>query len=151
MEQPILNTTLKTPNQMPKAIVDGQFIGHGVFAIANERRRQIDEHGYDVKHDAQNSEHQLEIAAACYALSPTDIIVGRYAHPVEPGLVSLDFEDAWPWGKSFDKREYFEGQGEGGRLHELATAGALIAAAYDLELQRIVDLPKKESDESIPG
>lgn len=83
--------------------------------IAAERRRQIDVEGYTPGHDDEDhSTGQLAMAAACYALHPSE------DEPSEP-------PQFWPWGNDWWK--------PGDRVRELVKAGALIVAEIE-RLQR---------------
>jgi hypothetical protein len=77
----------------------------GAGLIAYERQRQVDK-GYTVEHDATHGSHELVRAAACYLDGATD----------------------WPW----DDDSYHPTPGD--RVSELIRAGALLAAAIDVEL-----------------
>jgi hypothetical protein len=82
----------------------------GLFRIARERFRAIEEEGFDREHDLEHSEGELAFAAACYALPagelPDDIIAGL-----------------WPFDVEWFKR--------GDRIRELEKAGGFIAAEID--------------------
>lgn len=103
--------------------------------IAAERRRQVEEEGFDVSHDDAHDEGELAAAAACFA-APT-LIYGRREHDG-----SVEFYNMFPdgWGRRWDKRrdpggaleepQYF---GDPRRLRLLTIAGALIVA----EMERI--------------
>lgn len=98
----------------------------GASMIAEERLRQIEEEGYDKKHDDNHAAGQLAMAAVAYAIPMTDLI-----------------PNAWPWDA-----EEFKKEAEGfitpspggdkdraewiyGRTDDLVKAGALIAAEID--------------------
>lgn len=85
----------------------------GIELITEERRRQIEEKGYTVVHDALHSPQQLADAAIAYAMHP----FYRRAR-----------FNWWPWQPSAFK------PGGAGRVRDLTKAGALIAAAIDAEL-----------------
>ena len=89
--------------------------------IINERMRQIEEEGWTIDHDDQHIDQSLAMAAACYA-APEDIFVAPDTY--------YDFIDAWPWADEWDKRDLHS------RMHQLAIAGALIAAEME-RLQRV--------------
>lgn len=93
----------------------------GVELIAIERKRQIEELGYDYTNDALYNNNQLSDAAICYAMTP-DI----REHENDEGA-SLDIV-IWPWD-----RQYWKPTPED-RIKELTKAGALIAAQIDYEL-----------------
>jgi len=90
---------------------------NGVELIAIERKRQIEELGYDYSNDELYSNNQLAQAGAVYALKPLD-------NRIEEG----NFPSLWPWDK-----EYFKPTPED-RIKELTKAGALIAAQIDWEI-----------------
>lgn len=89
----------------------------GVALIEAERRRQIDEEGYDAEHD-RGAATNLALAGASYALPPElrgmDDQVHEHAVPV-----------TWPWDPKWWKPT------PGNRVREMVKAGALIAAAID--------------------
>ena len=98
----------------------------GVELIAAERERQIREEGYTEEQDAKNNQlGELALAAACYALPEG----------------STNIMNLWPW----DADDYKPSGSRDGepRIHELANAGALIAAEID-RLQNSVN----ESEET---
>lgn len=93
----------------------------GVELIAIERKRQVEELGFDYTHDALYANEQLVQAGATYAL--------------RPGLVPINYEYdgkpiLWPWSKDFWKPTPED------RIKELTKAGALIAAQIDYELNK---------------
>jgi len=110
----------------------------GASRIAAERRRQIDDEGYDDIHDdGEHDDGSLAMAAACYAAS-----AGRkaiYAHEVSEFTES--FVDPWPWDRRDDKRP-LTGMGtlkkttETENLNLLVKAGAFIAAEIDRLLRK---------------
>ncbi|WP_078670596.1 hypothetical protein [Chitinophaga eiseniae] len=94
----------------------------GVEIIAEERKRQINIEGYHEHHDDRHEAGELADAAMCYCMSP----IYRPAYNFPPM--------GWPW---------IGGENDGfkpsnNRIHELAKAGALIAAEID-RLQRMAD------------
>ncbi len=82
--------------------------------IAAERRRQVEVEGYDARHDAGVGSKQLTDAAIAYAWASKD--------PFDPA-----FAKWWPWSDEAWKPT-------GDRVRDLVKAGALIAAAIDVEL-----------------
>ena len=83
-------------------------IMNGAYLISKERKRQIEEEGFDAKHDSMNVNNQLIQAAMCY-LNPKDDFV----------------KENWP--KSCEK-EWFKPTI---RIRDLVKAGALISAEID--------------------
>lgn len=81
-------------------------------AIAAERRRQIEEEGYDASHDDMETKGQLAIAAACY--------LSYQSH------LGSQIEEWWPW-------DFKHWKPSADRKIDLIKAGALIVA----ELERI--------------
>lgn len=79
----------------------------GVAQIAEERRRQITVEGWTPEHDDEHSSDELACAAAAYAMSDDEQMVGML----------------WPW-----RREWWKPKG---RKRDLVRAGALIAAEID--------------------
>jgi hypothetical protein len=88
----------------------------GSELIAIERKRQIEELGFDYTNDSLYANNQLEQAAATYALLP----VMSKAMLKEDGVPYL-----WPWDA-----KYFNPT-PNDRIKELTKAGALIAAEID--------------------
>lgn len=82
----------------------------GVDLIAIERKRQIEELGYDYTNDALYADNQLADAAICYAVDPDH----RDTEPFP-----------WPWDEKYWKPTPED------RVKELSKAGALIAAQID--------------------
>lgn len=129
-------------------------MGYGIHAIHGERMTHTSEHDHDAAHDDVYSYHQLATAAAVYA-APFEIY--DYAES-RPGLHR--FELAWPWAETTEpkitrpvpdlRNEPHATVPQHGRrearIHELAKAGALIAA----EIERIVRLGGSEST-AAPG
>jgi len=91
----------------------------GIELIKDERVRQINEEGFDASHDDEHTAGEIAMAAACYA-APKPIFHETYRG---------GFMEAWPWGRSWDKRAKHD------RIKQLTIAGALIAAEID-RLQR---------------
>lgn len=96
----------------------------GIELIAEERNRQIEEEGFDSKHDAGYTQGQLGIAAACYAI-PDGMLDGG------SGAFCKKY---WPWDWSWFKPG--SGAYPASRIKELKKAGALIAAEID-RLQKL--------------
>lgn len=86
----------------------------GVSLIAEERQRQIEEEGWNEKHDDYQVEEELAFAAATYA-TPNGSRV--YLHSGKP--------NTWLWEKEWWKPT------PDNRIKELVKAGALIAAEID--------------------
>lgn len=94
----------------------------GIDLIRDERRRQIQDEGYEIEHDDQHAHGELAEAAACYA-TPTDLR--------QPSLAfHWNGPAAWPWESSAWKPSPDD------RVRELVKAGALIVAEIE-RLQRI--------------
>lgn len=87
----------------------------GAKLIAEERRRQVEEEGWDAKHDAQHSPGDLSYVARCYT--------SVYIHENTP------LPEGWPWNV-----EYWKPSDD--KIKNLVRAGALIAAEIDLLLRR---------------
>ena len=81
----------------------------GIAYIEAERERQIRIKGFSAEHDKQHRHDELAQAAACYAMP-------EYLR---------DMPRDWPWQLSRFKPDPED------RIHELAKAGALIAAEID--------------------
>ena len=86
----------------------------GAERITAERRRQVEVEGWTPEHDATHAPDILTLAAVCYAMP--ERMRGR------------DILSAWPWAPAYWKPTPDD------RVRELVKAGALIAAAIDLEL-----------------
>lgn len=88
----------------------------GVGLIVAERKRQINEEGYSLRHDQEHDEDELALAAAVYAL-PDRV---RGIQVWQRDLWQL----LWPkhWVPRLKKTD---------RIRELTKAGALIAAEID--------------------
>jgi len=91
----------------------------GVEHIAEERREQIEKHGWAPVHDADHKYGELSKNAACLACLGTD------AKVIDPAGCGTD-DDVW---------QLIEHIGRD-RIHALKVAGALIAAEID-RLQNI--------------
>ena len=86
----------------------------GAQIIEDERKRQIEVKRYSQQLDSLLTDASLASAAASYALPlPLKILV----------------KAIWPWDKSYYKPAKSNDVDE--RIHELAKAGALIAAEID--------------------
>ena len=104
----------------------------GIEIISAERKRQIEKEGYTAEYD-DNQKGNLSDAAAIYALGRNDRLC-----PLQNGDSIL--ETFWPWSmKDYKPAKYklTDSYKEicKQRVHELAKAGALIAAEID-RLQR---------------
>jgi hypothetical protein len=120
----------------------------GVELIAAERLRQKEQEGWSHEHDDGHVDHELALAAACYA-APDRAYIGSASGE------SVELRDMWPWEARDDKRSkhlvrcWFAGplakvllsRGEvrEARIQELIKAGSLIAAEID-RLQRVADV-----------
>ena len=100
-------------------VVVGNTEGHGASLIAEERRRQIEEEGFDAAHDDDQSSEDLVAAATSYALQS---IRGRYGKLIGAKLEELQVL-IWPWADKWWKPK--------DELRNLIRAGALISAAID--------------------
>lgn len=89
----------------------------GIEIIAEERKRQVKQEGYDDAHDAEHTDGSLAMAAACYA------IPARQRNWYLVNRASLR-ETLWPF-----EEKYWKPSDD--RIRELAKAGALIAAEID--------------------
>jgi hypothetical protein len=91
----------------------------GAELIAAERRRQIEEEGWTPAHDDQHDDSELLYAAEAY----------MFGDP-----------DAWPWEEDGFKPKDI--------IHDLARAGAFIAAELDRQLRL---RPPRPEDTPSPG
>lgn len=90
--------------------------------IAAERQRQIESHGWSLRHDDIHDQGELASAAACYALSSDQrwMLDDRYKEPFARRI--------WPWNpEDFRPRS---------RREELIIASALLVAEIE-RLDRI--------------
>jgi hypothetical protein len=126
-------TNYPCPDDCPKPCPfcggqDEEGVGDGVLRIAEERKRQIQEEGWDAEHDAGHTHQELAWAAVCYA-APDPVFVMLQNAP--RGVVQ--FADPWPWSSGWDKRPRMPTLDD--RIRMLEKAGALIAA----EIDRLLD------------
>ncbi len=112
----------------------------GAELIAAERRRQLEQEGWDNEHDDEHTDGSLALAAVCYATPVRLYEQVNYA-------AGPSFCDPWPdsWSDGWDKRYlYGERRTNPGnmppdpatytadeRLDLLVKAGALLAAEID--------------------
>lgn len=96
----------------------------GIELIAIERKRQIEELGFDYTNDALYANEQLAIAGSCYAM-PTN----KRNFQSKNFYITL-ISMYWPWSITFWKPTPKD------RIKELSKAGALIAAQIDYELNK---------------
>jgi hypothetical protein len=102
-----------------------EWVSKGVELIAAERERQVSVEGWTPEHDAEHTDGQMAMAAACYA-TPKQL----YEKIVKPGTDQepyVLFSDPWPWDEEWDKRM----RATHNRIRRLQIAGALIAAEID--------------------
>jgi hypothetical protein len=95
----------------------------GIEIIAKERKRQIEELGYDYSNDELYANEQLSRAGATYAM-PKFIRIMYQSFSFKNGEQKF-FPRWWPWDEKYWKPT------PGDRIKELAKAGALIAAQID--------------------
>jgi len=98
----------------------------GIELIAEKRRQQIENKGYDSKHDSQYSKFlpsksPLVFAAICYAMP--DGGIDEFSNS---GQFCKKY---WPW--NWESFKPGVGAYPASRINELAKAGALIAAEID--------------------
>lgn len=97
-----------------KAAVDQPEGPCGITLIAQERRRQVEQEGWDSTHDDEAEGFELSRAGACYAQSA---VMGENAGAPRE----------WPWSYQWWK--------PGKPIRMLVKAGALIAAEIDRRLR----------------
>lgn len=100
--------------------------------ISEERKRQIENEGFDAEHDSKESFTELSRAAMAYIVSTIDGEV--------PGATY------WPWGQKYYKQKT--------PRKNLIRAGALIAAAIDRldsEINTVLDSFNAELDRRMQG
>ena len=82
---------------------------NGLERIAVERKRQIEEEGFNLGHDLEHDNGQLAAAGACYALTSWSLTDAERLFPLEFGCLKISEN----------------------RIRNLEKAGALIAAEID--------------------
>ena len=98
----------------------------GIELIAKERKRQIEEKGFNAKHDHDHKSNDLALAGAIYALPEKARLFVSYGN-------NGDKESYYPLLWPFEMKNYKPSPND--RKRELIKAGALIAA----EIDRIID------------
>ena len=97
---------------------------NGIERIAAERKRQVEDEGWNVTHDKEHNSGELAKAAACYAMGECPLVFRGYLNGIgfenDPRL-----HEIWPF-----KAEWWKPSPEN-RIRELEKAGALIAAEID--------------------
>lgn len=98
-------------------------ITKGAADVLAERQRQIFDEGWTAKHDDQNSDGSMALAAACYALNaavwadrPKAIPQSDYVRLANPGY-------RWPWSEKSWKPK--------SQRQDLVRAAALLLAEID--------------------
>lgn len=124
----------------------------GAALITAERRRHVEEEGFDAEHDdSHHGNGDLLRAAVCLA-APETLFVIEYKRG------DVMFRDPWPrsWSEKWDKRKV---PSEGGRLRHpleldptermdlLVKAGSLIAAQIDVMIRSGVKVPERYDTE----
>ncbi len=101
----------------------------GIEVIAAERKRQIEAGGWTPEHDDDHDMGQMPNAAAVYAMTPhkRGMKIDGVGNTIQSYL--------WPWDDAWFKPY-------GGRIRQLAKAGALIAAEID-RLKRVAAAGRK--------
>lgn len=104
----------------------------GPALIALERQRQVEEEGYDAKHDDAHGKCEIRKAAECYARPPAlrqlqtvkvSVQVARgLADPDRSTSVRVRVPKGWPWAAEWWKPTPRD------RVRELVKAGALYMA-----------------------
>lgn len=117
----------------------------GITLIARERKRQVEQEGWNAAHDDEHQQAELSMAACAYA-APLQL----FERVDGPASGAHFFRDCWPWDRVWDKRKFVKpGRDQERpaladeytteeRIRNLAKAGALIAA----EIDRLSRLPK---------
>lgn len=93
----------------------------GAELIAAERQRQMSDEGYSIEDDLVTGAGDLALAGAAYAVNAAEEITDSRM-PAD-----MDGTDLWPWHPRLMRLT-------GDRVRDLTKAGALIAAAIDVEL-----------------
>lgn len=102
----------------------------GVEIIAKERKRQIEELGFDYTNDSLYADQQLARAGAWYAMTKLNRGEFKKTNEITEEELGIKSQEIWPWD-----RKYWKPTPED-RIKELAKAGALIAAQIDYELNK---------------
>ena len=119
----------------------------GAKRIMRERRRQIQQEGWDEENDDRLTDDQLAWAAVCYAAPERVFTLNRGVTPLDP---EISFHDPWPktLDPAFDKRPNLKRKPSiRTRIRALEKAGALIAAEID-RLTRLKAAGAEASDET---
>lgn len=95
---------------------------NGIELIAAERKRQIEEEGFDAKHDHEHRKDALAIAGGIYAMPEKARLFTSYGK-------DGDKENYYPLLWPFEPKTYKPAPDD--RKRELVKAGALIAAEID--------------------
>ncbi len=115
----------------------------GVELIAAERRRQVEEEGWSVEHDAEHPDGALALAAAVYAMPPGDRETKWLVEAKVRGEPYPVFHQEWarpavaafPWASKDGVPRLWGAEHwkpcPDDRVRELVKAGALIAAEID--------------------
>jgi len=98
----------------------------GIELISQERERQLSQEGWSAQHDDKHPQGQLALVGACYAL--------------DFALYKETARELFPWDNKWWKPPKEATISES--IHELAKAGALIAAEID-KLQRQWEFQKR--------
>ena len=114
-----------------KEINNPQALKSGIELIEEERKEQIERHGYVQGHDDFHDVNEIAWAAVSYAM-PYGF---QSDFPHNNGNIQLSRLAFWPWDE-----EYFKPSND--RIKELKKAGALIAA----EIDRLQRLKQRESE-----
>jgi hypothetical protein len=118
----------------------------GARRIMLERRRQIQQEGWDDARDDTLVGGELAWAAVCYASPERVYTLNQAITPMDPEIA---FRDPWPteFDPAFDKRPgYKRRPTTKQRIRALEKAGALIAA----EIDRLLRLQEAEKGEAAP-
>lgn len=104
----------------------------GIDRIAAERKRHVEEEGFDAAHDRMEKPGALTMAAICYATMAAS----------SPGMRhelrnAIGYGPHWPWEPQWFKPGVDNTNED--RIMELTKAGALIAA----EIDRIESIPEE--------
>ena len=94
--------------------------------ISAERKRQIEEEGWDADHDDRHTNGELVRAAICYAANSLDVEV-REVHSDQ----RFSNEGLYPWKSEWEEEDIKDKIGRHGDIRSLEIAGALIAAEID--------------------
>lgn len=117
-------------------------VTNGVTLIAEERGRQVAQHGYSLQHDLETyrkTPGNMSVAAVCYAtMAGSSDYTRNVLREIKPRF--------WPW--SVEDWKPGADNTHQSRIKELTKAGALIAAEIDRLLGEVHEQEQAKAEES---